>query len=131
MGYYTSYELDVITSAPGLTEDRVSKMKAEIDKMNVFEGSYYIDQEETLLEYYYHGTWYDHNKDMTILSSRFPEFLFCLSGCGETYGDIWKCYFKDGKRQFCPAKIVYPEYDPLKLEREILDITDKDKYSYA
>ena len=59
--------------------------------------------------------WYEHDKEMIELSKQFPETVFCLYGNGEENGDTWYKYYKNGKSQYCPAKITYDEYDESKL----------------
>jgi len=60
--------------------------------------------------------WYDHDEEMLELSKQFPNTVFCLHGEGEESGDLWYCYYKNGKKQYCPAQIVYEEYDETKLQ---------------
>ena len=60
--------------------------------------------------------WYEHNGEMLELSEQFPETVFCLSGKGEESGDLWKSYYKNGKMQYCPARIVFDEFDESKLK---------------
>ena len=60
--------------------------------------------------------WYDHEEDMKKISRMFPSVTFDLYGEGEESGDIWHKYFKNGKMQECPARIVFDEYDERKLK---------------
>ncbi len=60
--------------------------------------------------------WYDHESDLAFISKQYPEVLFTLSGDGEESGDIWKKYFKGGKKQVARAQIVIDEFDETKLE---------------
>ena len=60
--------------------------------------------------------WYDHEKALKNFSKQFPDLLFILEGVGETTGDVWIKYFKDGKMQFCPGTIVFDDYDKDKLK---------------
>ena len=68
---------------------------------------------------FFHGEpnckWYDHEKDMKLLSQIYPETTFLLEGEGEESGDIWRKYFKNGKMQVCKAEIVFPAFDESKL----------------
>ena len=69
-------------------------------------------------------TWYkdindlidSNDEEMLELSKHFPDTVFCLHGEGEESGDLWYCYYKNGKSQYCPAQIVYEEYDEAKLQ---------------
>lgn len=60
--------------------------------------------------------WYSHDEEMLELSKQFPETVFCLHGEGEESVDLWNAYYKNGKKQFCPATIVYETYDESKLK---------------
>lgn len=62
------------------------------------------------------GSWYEHERDMLILSNRFPTVKFTLRGSGEENSDVWVKYFLGGKKQVCKAKITFDEFDPEKLE---------------
>ena len=56
------------------------------------------------------------NKEMIELSLQFPNALFQLYGDGEENGDTWYTYYKNGKKQYCPAKITYDKYDENELK---------------
>ena len=60
--------------------------------------------------------WYEHEKDMRAVSSKYPETLFLLEGEGEESGDIWKKYFLNGKMQTCKSIITFEEFDKSKLK---------------
>lgn len=84
MGYYTNYRLYVPDVDPIVADD----LQREIDKMNVFQDN---DVKSNYL--YAYDKWYDYEKDMCILSKRFPEILFELSGEGDDSDDLWITYF--------------------------------------
>lgn len=134
MGYYTDYTLtasictvgaDSYTTAtiPHIT---LVSLEDEIEKMNIFDGGGDIEY-----GYYANAKWYDWEEDMCLLSTRFPELLFCLHGEGESGDDLWDAYFFEGKCQHCPAVITYEDFDPSKLcaGRESAD-TRRGVYSY-
>lgn len=60
-------------------------------------------------------SWYKWDEDMKEYSLKYPELIFKLSGIGNMYTDIWKCYFKNGKMQECPAIITFDDFDESKL----------------
>ena len=132
MGYYTDYELTMSFCTVGMCHyttstipDALDKsLSEEIEKMKVFE---YGDVD---LGYYASAKWYDWEKDMILLSKRFPGVLFCLHGEGDSSDDMWNAYFFEGGFQFCPAVITYDEFDSSKLivSEECLDDT-KEVYS--
>lgn len=73
------------------------------------------------------GRWVEYEKDIALLSSKFPSTLFVLKGKGENSDDIWKEYFLNGKSQLCPARIIYDDFDEAKL----VEIQIPEKYSKA
>ena len=113
MGYYTNYTLKY-------TEDK-EEDDAYLERLGVEEKEVYVDHEEQLWERYYASfeeatKWYDWQKNMKEYSKEYPDTLFELSGEGEESGDIWRAYFKNGKMQYCQARIVFDEFDESKLE---------------
>lgn len=119
MGYYTNYSLSF---SPENKNDRIGKDKydailRELSKMNVFD-----DEECT----YAYDKWYDHDKDMRLISSKFPGIVFELDGNGEESDDIWVSYYLNGGSQFAPAQIQFDKFCRNKLTYG--EITDR--YSY-
>lgn len=70
----------------------------------------------------YDAKWYDHRKEMTEMSKKYPKTLFTLRGSGEDYGqdDMWKEYYKNGKFQYVKAVVAFKCFDETKL-REFRD----------
>jgi hypothetical protein len=60
--------------------------------------------------------WYGHEHDMRALSEEYPGVLFTLTGYGEESGDVWRKYFRDGRMQLAPAKIIFEDFNPSKLK---------------
>lgn len=60
--------------------------------------------------------WYDWKEDMEDFSLKFPDFLFIVTGNGDSNNDLWKAYFYAGKCIYIPAVITYrtPDKDELK-----------------
>lgn len=134
MGYYTDYALSVFRAEnsgdgsikmkdyiPTNLEDQI---KGEIEKMSVFEDGNIQDA------YYVNTTWYDHEQDMRLLSAKFPDMVFWLSGHGDDAEDIWDKYFIGGKMQACYAEIVRGEFDPTKLDDGGTPLEQKYSYQY-
>lgn len=119
MGYYTDYTLSVYgaeTQGDGSLKmiDKISpiiaeQIEAEIDKMNVFTDGDITDS------YYSNCKWYDHEDDMRVLSAKFPDQIFWLSGRGDDDDDRWQKFFVAGKMQECYARIIYDGFDSTKL----------------
>ena len=97
MGYYTHYKL-------ALPSDKHMEALREIcgdqvDYLNSGEGT----------------KWYNHDEDMLALSKRFPDVLFVLDGDGETQGDVWRKFYRNGfSEEHRPSKWVPPTM-PLKV----------------
>jgi len=106
MGYYTRFKLE--TNDPEVMEELLKKEIRSYGK--TFDYLFDIDGDS-----YDCYKWYDHETDMKEVSKEFPGVLFTLRGEGEESGDLWLKYFKDGKMQSCPAKIVFDSYDESKL----------------
>ena len=123
MGYYTWYEFSTEHNKYR-TSDIIEYMK-EKEKNNdwFYPFACALNDKDTNIESFSDFSlsaddttkWYDHDSDMLELSRMFPETVFCLYGEGEETGDLWYTYYKNGKKQYCPAKIVYDEYDESKL----------------
>ena len=106
MGYYTTFSL-----LNNLSENEMKALQ-EIQP-DYFESESYIDE---LTDGCFNAKWYDWEKDMLNLSSRFPDTLYTLYGVGESGYDLWVAYFQNGKMQYEQAEILYGEFDPTKLK---------------
>ena len=127
MGYYTHFELSVFEGTVDL--DAVNKVISRIinddDEYEAFEnlGGVLVCNDDM--------KWYDHDEDTAEMSKKFPGVVFCLDGKGEESGDIWRCYYKDGKIQICRAVISFSEYDPKKLTSvEVAQSNDQGRNGY-
>jgi len=98
MGYYTRYELQVVS---GIDYDK------DYEEIVSDEVGYHPFDDET--------KWYSFEKDMKKVSKENPETLFKLSGEGEENGDLWEAYFKNGKMQMCKAIVTYNEFNENEL----------------
>lgn len=125
MGYYTDFALSAepIDSTNKPSRDRIKSLEEEVECMNDFgEFSNYDDG------WFVTDKWYYYERDMYILSKKFPEFLFYLEGKGESSDDFWGCYFLDGKVMRDAVRIVWEKFDPERLEPA--EHGDSNKYSY-
>ena len=116
MGYSTYHTL----STKGATKEQDEKLLKMFEEA---EDEYGKDWDWTVAEF--NGVdigesskWYESDEDMKILSSReeYKDVLFILDGEGESSGDIWKKYYKNGKQCELKAKITFPEFDESQLE---------------
>lgn len=101
MGYYTKYKLDVIQG-----KDKSIDYVAEIGEISGYGDEW--ENEEI--------KWYDHYEHMIEYSKKYPDTVFELTGYGEEQDDIWCDFYKDGKVQKTKAKIVFEDFNPLKLK---------------
>lgn len=132
MGYYTDYELKVHhysverkeTIGVSLPDGIKRAIEEEIDKMRIMDGGNVDDG------YFCNAKWYDYDRDMCLLSLKFPTILFELYGSGEGSEDVWRAYFHAGKVQHCPGEIVYDEFDFSKLKDFRNPVRIGEKYTY-
>ena len=101
MGYYTKYDL---SSNDG-------KIEQHYEALETIAG---------YSKYYMNGSgqeckWYEHLENMLAYSLQHPTVLFELSGIGEESGDIWTCWFKNGKSQYEKAKVMVAPFDFFQL----------------
>lgn len=116
MGYRTDYKLKVDNTLgiPLVTQkEYILEQLAQLDEYWDFDN---YDPITDCLEFSLNETsWYDHEEDMKVLSKNVPDVLFELYGEGQESGDLWYKYFKNGKMQYCPGKVVFDDYDESKL----------------
>jgi len=98
MGYYTRFELEVISG---------NDYETDYEEAVIKQVDYNPLVEET--------KWYGCEVDMKEVSKQYPKVLFKLIGEGEDAGDLWEAYFKNGKMQMCKAEITFQEFDESKL----------------
>lgn len=107
MGYYTDFRLTV------LNKDGSPKKDFSFENVDLPAWCEYIQLDE-LMQYPCNMKWYSYAEDMEELSKLFPDYIFLLEGEGEEALDLWRAYYCNGKKQSCPAEVVYP---PLDLSR--------------
>lgn len=105
MGYYTDFEIEVISGEEDLDRN--------VFAQELTEKSTYDWDEDLVLG---GAKWYDWKEDMLAVSLLYPNVLFRLSGNGEESGDMWQCYFRDGKYQFCQSIVTYEHFDERKMK---------------
>lgn len=105
MGYYTDFEISIIDGV--IDEYEFEKVFNEV--------SGYRTHDMRL-----NGVkWHDWSVDMKVISKRFPSVVFQLDGSGEEDGDVWRVYFKDGKKQSANTivKVIHEDFDESKLKQ--------------
>ena len=104
MGYCTYF---TITSKPIFKGEKLDKLCEELEEIS---GGYGFEE-------YSQGTfgpgdsikWYSIHDDMLKLSRQYPQHLFIVDGDGEESGDIWRCFFKNGKKDEHTPEIILPD----------------------
>ena len=61
-------------------------------------------------------TWYTHQADMALVSRTWPHVTFTLHINGEDSNDFQIEYHRTGQVQIAPGDIVYPPFNPDKLQ---------------
>ena len=102
MGYLTDYEL-TCDPASYMTEAREEELEALIG----YDPTCLTDIK-----------WYDWDEHMTKWSKKHPDTLWCLEGRGEDSDDMWRVYFKNGKRDAATLSWSGPNKDKLGIELE-------------
>lgn len=113
MGYYTEFELelerstDEFPTVASIYDDY--KLKYATGETDIdFSGFHYaIDKNGEMRD---SCKWYEHDAELSALSTLYPDVMFLLKGEGEENGDMWHLYVKNGKSVLKTAKVVI---DPL------------------
>lgn len=105
MGYYTHYELTITPKNEEILNAVIEKTS---DCIGWSEWRYPLKSNDSY-------RWYEHENNMKEISKLYPDTLFMLEGEGEDPGDLWRKYFKNGKMQFCRAKITFDDFDESKI----------------
>ena len=120
MGYYTNHNLtihQIDNDSIKNDETRRKELEDQINEAisNHSELEYAVGSitEEWPCDV---AKWYKHEDDMIEFSKQFPDVVFKLEGKGESCGDMWIQYYKNGFYQHCPAIITFDEYNPDMLE---------------
>lgn len=110
MGYQTRYRLEWDNEAEEAAFAKWRKASQE------FRWLFPLDDETEVPVTETEPTkWYEHMRDMQVLSASCPSVRFVLSGEGEESGDIWVAYFLGGQGYKQRARLVFDDYDATKL----------------
>ena len=105
MGYYTQHALKAFNS------EFIENFEEELAQ--VLEDISGYDYEEIQGD---EIKWYTQDENMLQLSKMYPDVIFELTGNGEEKEDIWRTYYKNGKKQEVNVQIVFESYDESKLK---------------
>lgn len=123
MGYYTYHELEIVSE---VGEEKIKEIEQyivdnelnwELNKFNGEENLQFIVDEygESSLAQE-PSKWYESTLDMKKMTLAFPDILFKMHGEGEESGDLWDCYYLNGKYQYCPVMLSYEPFSEEKLK---------------
>ena len=104
MGYVTRYQISTIEGP-----DRIEDVLDSLGESNFEDLFYAVDESGETNE---PSKWYEHERDLILISKNYPKSVFKLYGRGSEPEDIWNKYFKDGKMQHEKARMTIPEYNP-------------------
>ena len=107
MGYYTYFEMEMEN-----LDDNSNVTEEEVVETLIKESTWFDewDRGKDFEELFYDGLkWYDWEDDMKAVSLSLPNVVFTLTGRGEEYDDLWRCFFYKGRSFYSPAKIIYDE----------------------
>ena len=114
MGYYTNYSLTINETYTGgcVPHEKECIIIKRLGEINGYWSNADVDDYTDPFNIISDDSmkWYNHDKDMLLLSKEFPEYWFILDGHGEEWDDIWSAMYHDGKMQHVDAEIVYPDF---------------------
>jgi len=110
MGYDTYYRLTV------LEEDGVTKVfDLLLNDELLNEGFLAID---SLIDGNMDAChWYNYQKEMALLSKKYPHYIFDLVGDGEEQGDIWNEFYWNGHSYRWVLEYQLPHVDVARLKQ--------------
>ena len=126
MGYYTQFEMKLVTDKPNAMGDSdfliYDKENFVEEKKLAIALNEIADMTNASVEgfndyLYADMKWYEHQEHMCKLSARYPKLYFMLAGWGEEREDVWEETYHNGKLVARKEiTIIYPEWDETDLE---------------
>ena len=126
MGYYTQYEMKLVTdktNAIGDSDFRIYDKENFVEEKELAIALNEIAEiTDAPVECFddclsWDMKWYEHREHMCQLSARYPKLYFKLAGWGEEREDVWEEIYHDGKLiAQKEAEIIYPVWDETDLE---------------
>ena len=101
MGYYTTYDLNIIYGDASLLEN-----PAFISDFERITGCCFSSLSVDFIK------WYDNDNDMLELSKLYPNYVFHLEGVGEETDDRWIMYYHNGHFQNANLRYIHDPFDP-------------------
>lgn len=114
--YTTLYSMEVRKIKNKSQYDKLVKYLQKNDLIGyAFDKCTYIDvTKEAVFSAYDWVNWNTRPIIMIMMSEKFPEMTFEITGYGESYGDVWKEYYHDGEVECCRGEIIYEQ--PRKIQ---------------
>lgn len=124
MGYYTKHNLEIYPDSIEVTGPKITiKVSISEDIGTCIEnGTIQLPSHLTVSDWKFVASgeaskWYEHEKDMRVISKHYPSILFTLHGRGEEQGDVWVEYHQNGKMQRWDMPKMSPNpFDPKQLK---------------
>lgn len=116
MSYNTNFSL-AISGGPenvALACGAVNLLSNVEPKSQLYEDPDWLT--ELIIEGSNSAKWYEHKKDMTLISKSCPGVLFTIEGEGEDVDDHWFEYWQNGKHQECVGVMTFPPFDHSKMK---------------
>lgn len=115
MGYYTDHTLYVKNVE---SHAQFDELVNALQEMEIYDyavtGNDYDAYKKSVTFYCCDSVkWYNHDDDMKRISIQFPDMTFMIEGHGEEFGDLWRCYYKNGEQEFCRGEIFFEEPDEI------------------
>ena len=108
MGYNTNHALEFQDMATG-KKPKIEVYRRIIADLRKIHEALYSWKKMMHVEFWGEGVkWFEHDKDFTFLSIKYPDVLFTLHGSGEGLGDIWRKFYWNGEMSGGKAEIIYP-----------------------
>ena len=121
MGYYSEYRLDIdLKNTAYTTEELIAHLRDQ----NNYAARALLPNGETA----YSDTWYSSNDDMQTFSTHYPDVVFVLERLGHFFGDVEKCYFKNGKMTQAYGSIYRQDFDEQpfeKVQAQLIEFSEK------
>jgi hypothetical protein len=110
LGYDTYHRL-IVLEEDGVTEVHDLLLNDEL-----------VDGDSTTIGNLINGNvdachWYNSQEEMTVLSKKYPHYIFDLTGDGEDQGDIWNAFYWNGRSYRWNLEYQMPQVDVERLKQ--------------
>ena len=100
MGYQTGYNLS-LSNAGGKDFEIIKDLRNSYEETDIAFDRDGVSNEDV--------KWKDHEENLIEFSRKYPDVIFTLDFEDEE-GDLWKKYFRNGKKQIANAILIIRHY---------------------